>query len=302
MQLQQIDYTSDKPIFFKDATNPETSPYSYQRDPTKKVVDSTVFVPVTDTIKKTDANGKTVLVKIRYMADNNEIEVEKQQAQGVSSKYGKVPFGEDKKSRSDVIVLEKGGLYVVPKQKPNLIEYLMTCNYNGSNPNRDSNKDILFYFTNEKLKADKDYGAVELQDKAKGLIAGLRGNYRKIQDVARVLKVDANMSETQLLLHFRMVAETNAQLIIDIIAEDKATIDLIVHKCEEYGLIEFTGTSYKYAGTDSMIKGFRGKQKPEIAFKALVAYLGDDEGNADLLSLQKLLKEKESRLQQNAVA
>jgi len=287
-------------MIFDTAINPETSPYSLQRDPTKKIIDNIEFIPVTDTIFEKDEAGKRIMKKIRYMAEHNSIYVEDQIKSGVSPKYGMGLSGEEKKSRSDVIILERGKITVDGEMKPNLVEYLQKCNFNGSNPNRDPKKTVLFYYNDVKEKAKKEYSKYKLVDRARSLVASLEGNTRKLIDVAMSLHLDTNMTEDQLLLSMRNKAESDPELIIGIISEDKAEIDLIVHKCLEYGIIEFTGFAYRYPNAKENIKGFSGKQKPEIAFKSFVKWLGEDEGQGDLATLRKLIDRHEKKLAEKA--
>lgn len=287
-------------MIFDTATNPEISPYTLQRDPTKKIIRPTEFIPVTDTIMEDDGTGKRVMKKIRYMADHNSIYVEEQEKSGVSTKYGTGLSGEAKKSRNDVIIMVDGKLVIEEDMQPNLIEYLQKCNYNGSNTNRNTKRTILFYFNDVKLKAKKEYGKFKLVDKARSLVASLEGNTRKLQDVAMACHLDTNSTEEQLLLALRGQAEADPERIIGIISEDRAEIDLIVDKCLKYGLIEFTGWAYRYPNADENIKGFSGKQKPEIAFKAFVKWLGEDEGQVDLATLKKLITQYEKKLAEKA--
>lgn len=286
-------------MIFHTSTNPESSPYALLRDPTKKIVRPTEFIPVTDTIIEIE-DGKRVFKKIRYMADHNSIYVDDQEKSGVSTKYGKGMLAGERKSRNDVIITTDGKLVIEGDMQPNLVEYLQKCNYNGSNLNRDPKKTILFYFNDVKKKAKDEYGKMRLIDKARSLVGTLEDNNRKLLDVSMACHLDTNSTEEQLLLLLRGVAERNPELIIGIISEDKAEIDLIVDKCMKYSLIEFTGWAYRYPNADQNIKGFSGKQKPEIAFKSFVKWLGEDEGQADLATLKKLIEQHEKKLQQAA--
>jgi len=295
-------------MIFHTSTSPDSSPYALLRDPTKKIVRPTEFIPVTDTIieesNELDKDGKKkrVFRKIRYMADHNSIYVDDQEKSGVSTKYGKGMQAGERKSRNDVIITTDGKLVIEGDMQPNLVEYLQKCNYNGSNVNRDAKKTILFYFNDVKKKAKDEFSRVKLIDKARSLVLTLEGTGRKLLDVAMACKLDTNSTEEQLLLLLRGVAESNPELVIGIIAEDKAEIDLIVDKCLNQGILEFTGWAYRYPNAENNIKGFSGKQKPEIAFKAFVKWLGEEDGQADLATLKKLIANKERELAKQAAA
>lgn len=275
-------------IYIETAINVDSSPYSLQSDPTQKLIDNLEFIPPTDEIF--DENGD--IVQIRYIARCPTIYVKEQiDKYKVPIDYGRSMSGASQKSRDDIIKMEKGALEVQPKQK-NLIEYLQKCNYNGSNPNRNLDSMILFYWKDVVLKAKKEFDTLKNVRKAQALVMALEGNYEKLKDTAIVLHLDAGMTEQQLLLALDKMAQKNPDLIINTLAEGKATIDLVASKAMDFGIIEFTGTSYRYAGTESNIKGFQGRQKPDVAFKSLVQHLGSDEGHSDLLNIQKLIEAK----------
>lgn len=290
-------------VTFETAVDKNASPYTYVRDPTKKVVDPVMFIPVTDVIQEVDeTTGKKVMKKIRYMASHNSIYVEDQEKSGVSTKYGMGMNAGERKSREDVIIIYGEALLVSSDSKPNLVEYMTKCNYNGANPNRDKGKSVLFYLKDVVAKAKAEFSKTKLLDKARGLVLSLEGNYRRMQDVAIAAHVDSNGTEDQILLALRAVAERDPDLIIGIISEDKAEIDLIVDKCLNYSLVEFTGFAYRYpnAPDKENIKGFSGKQKPEIAFKSFVTWLGTDAGQGDLATLKKLISQHEKKLAEQA--
>ncbi len=296
-----IDMASDRAVIFNTALPTDQSPYSLQSNPKVRVAHMGLeFVPVTDVIqeKVLDEKGKATYRKreIRYMASQQSIYVDEQIKNGVPVNYGKGHHPTERKSRNDVIVIENGRIEVVPKQESNKIEYLMKCNYNLANPDRNTKVRALFDFNDAVGKAKREYNATKAITKAKYLISTLEGNYRRLQDVALLLHMDGNAAEEQLLMALTAKAETNPDLIINTISEDKAQIDLIVTKALDLGLIEFTGTAYRYAGQDENIKGFRGKQNPDVAFKIFVKWLGDDEGHADLLTIEKLMNAKLEQL------
>jgi hypothetical protein len=285
----QLFMTATAPLRYETAINPESSPYSLQSDPSVKVIDNFEMLPVTDTIIE---DGITK--QIRYVSSQHSIYVEDQLKNGLPADYGKSSTGNARKSKADIIQLVKGQIEVQPNKK-NLIEYLNKCNYNGSNPNRNPESTILFYFDDRDVKAKKQFDKTKLIDKARGMIIELEGNYTKLQDVAKVLRLDTGMSEEGLLLALRKQAETTPELIINTLAEEKASVDLIVHKALEYGIIEFdaSGTKYKYVGVEEgTIKGFQGRKSPDVAFKLLVKYLGSEEGNSDLRNIQRQIEAK----------
>lgn len=295
-----IDLTSDRVHIFDTALLPEASPYSLQSNPKIKIAHyGTEFVPVTDVIKEADEKGILRPRKIRYMKSEESIYVDEQEKNGVSKMYGKMHTGADRRNREDVILIERGKIEVNPKENANLIAYLLKCNYNGSNPHRDKARQVLFFYHDTKSKAKADFIKSKQVDKAKGLVLTLEGNYRRLQDVALLLHLDGNADEFELLVKMRNMAETNPELIITTISEDKAQIDLIVTQALNSGIIEFTGTAYRYTGQEENIKGFRGKQNPDVAAKVFIEWLGKDEGQADLMNIQKLLEAKQRQLLQN---
>lgn len=300
----KIDMTQDKAVIFSTALLPEQSPYSLQSNPKIRVAHMGMeFVPVTDIIQEkvmVDGRAEYQPREIRYMASQKSIYVDEQVKNGVPVNYGKGHLPTDRKSRNDVIIIENGKIDVVPKQQRNLIEYLKMCNYNLSNPNRNPKIRGLFQFNDVVSKAEREYDATKSITKAKYLVSTLEGNYRRLQDIALLLHMDGNATEKQLLMALTQKCETNADLIITTISEDKAQVDLIVTKALDLGLIEFTGTAYRYAGQDENIKGFRGKQNSDVAFKIFVKWLGDDEGQGDLLNIEKLLNAKLEQLKKSS--
>lgn len=291
----------EKPLIFTTALLPEQSPYSLQSNPSVKIAHNGIeFVPTTDVIMEVETDtaspnfGKKVSRRIRFIDSFNSIyEDEQLKRGGYSSNYGKLLSGADRRSRADVILIERGAIEVTESMKPNKVEYLMKCNYNGANPNRKTDVRILFYLSDPIGKAEKEFDESEVIDKARSLILTLKGNYRKIQEIADVFNLDRNDTEKMLLLSLRKLAEKEPQKVIDAIADDKASVDFIAHKALELEIITFTGVSYKFTATDEKIISWQGRANDQKAFKNLVRHLESNDGMADLAQLTSLIEGKQ---------
>ena len=285
--------TATRPRLFEIGLPKDASPYFAERgntkepDLTKRITHGGVFeIPWMDSIIE---EGKAR--SIRYIASCSTIYVDEQNKNfGYTLNYGRTGRAEDNRSRADFIRMVNGIIEVYPEQS-NLLEYLQKCNYNGSNPNRKKDSPIYFYYTDIENNAKKAVEGNKSLNKAKYLIDQLEGHTSKLNDLARLFSIDTSLTEAEIIQNLHARAEGNPDLILTAINSESNSAALVADKCIDIGLVVFDGHSYKYAGTKDNIKGFSGRQKPEIAFKSFVNFLQSDEGSAHYANLQNLLKD-----------
>lgn len=289
---------TEQPVRYNTALLPDQSPYSLQSNPNVRIAhQGTEFVPITDVILEEDTEkgsktfGQQIRKKIRFIdAFDSIYEDEQLKRGGYSPNYGRLLSGADRRSRNDIILIEKGIVEVTKSMKPNKVEYLSKCNYNGSNPNRDANIRILFYLDDSAGKAKRDYEATELTDVAVSKLVSLKGNYRKMQEIAKIFNLDTNGTEQQIYLSLKAAAQKEPQKVIDAFVNEKASVDFIASKALELKLVTFTGTSFKYSDSGEKLISFQGRQNEQKAFKALCRKLESNEGVAELAQLTSMIE------------
>ncbi len=281
-----------RPRVFETALSPDVSPYYFQdgfeSGVRKKMAHGGMEkVPWIDTIIET-VNGEETSRVIRHIASCKSIYQDEQIKMGYSLDYRLSRVGNNRGSRADIIYIMNGQIQVDKKTQKSTLEYLDKCNYNGSNPNRNPEKKILFYTKDIVQIAKKALSNRTKADKAHYLINQLEGDRRKLTDLARLFTIDHMGDEAEIIMSLHGRADVDPDSIIVAITDDKTTAAIVASKCEELGIIHFTGNGYKYH-TGDLIKGFAGKQKQDVAFKALVAFLQSDDGQAHYENMQAQL-------------
>jgi len=287
-----------RPVIFETALSKDTSPYfledGFLEGRRQKIAHGGMEkIPWYDSIIETDKDGNEVSRVIRHIAAcKRSIYQDEQIKMGFPENYRQEFKGALRGNKDDIIYINNGVITVDSRTQKNTLEYLRKCNFNGSNPNRDTRVQILFYFRDVVDTAKKSLASRTATDKAHHMINQLEGDTRKQGDIARLFNIDLNLTEPELLLKLHDKADQNPDLILNAMNDDKATAAIIAHKAEEFGVMEFTGFSYQYTGTQDKIKGFSGRQKQEEAFKKLVAFLQSDEGQIHYENLKKLIEAK----------
>lgn len=125
----------------------------------------TLLIPNTDIILTKEGLEKT----IRYLPGEDKLFASEQS-----------DFADRKKP---VKIRIKNGTLMVSKYDKNLLEFLKTCNYNGSNPNRKPNAKILFYESKPDQKAsesvDTDRLSTEVRHKIHNMQPDELGMYAR---------------------------------------------------------------------------------------------------------------------------
>lgn len=285
----KIDLESEKFVLFATSEDAKSSPYFIQGDKTEtRIIGSTIEVPWMDVIVH---EGKTRT--LRYIASCNTPFMDEQKELGYSQNYGKTLKPEDRRTNDDFIKIEKGELKVVPKYKQSLIKYLLLTDYNGSKPDRDKNKKILFNYVDVKANSDNKFAENKKIIKARALVADLEGNYSKIEELATLFGIDRNMVESQILNELDNRAQLNPDLIINAFDNADNIGTVIADKALKFNIIEYNQKKgYFYFGTEDKIKSFKIGTTPDVAFKGLVSFLLSDDGKIHFDNLKRQIEAK----------
>lgn len=187
------------------------------------------------------------------------------------------------------------GLIVInPKTNADIIlyNYMEICNYNKSNPNRDTSIKALFERID--LKADAQRDIDKAKEVVEAITIALTADEETLRGMAPGMKLSAHIDIDQLRLEMKAKAEKNPELFIHNTSPKAA--DVIKEQYEKAmhtGVIEFEGksNSWKWGGEkdskEALIVNVLIKYKPN---EVLLNHLMSKDGQKDL---DKIIKEIE---------
>lgn len=276
----------EKPLQFVTALVPEASCFSLENNYSKKVAHlGRMNIPVHDVISENGKGG----IHIRYMANQPSIYKIEQEKNGVPTDYG---TNKNPRNRTDQIIMLNGEIQAIESTEANKVEYLMKTDYNGSKPDRDKSKMILFYFNDVEKKAKDIFSKNKAVDKAKSMVLDLEGNTRKLGEVALLFNLDTNNIEEMLLNQLTEIAEKDPERIMSAIKSDKDKATVVAMQAQEQNLISFDGHKWIFTQAGDKILGFQGRIDAQLAFKKLVTFLQSDDGQVNLAQVTELVEAK----------
>lgn len=123
--------------------------------------------------------------------------------------------------------------------------YLSLCNYNGSNPNRDTSKEIYFTLVDEQAKSEKERKVRNLKREALNVSADLTAedvrNYIAAMgaDDSRPLEVLRNELET--------MADNDPKGFLELVANKQAVMKATLNRALKKGVIKFDEEQAKFS-------------------------------------------------------
>lgn len=266
----------------------KNSPYT-MKGTTTQIMDGWRNIPNEDTIIDKDGNQ----VEIRWFNGCPSIYVTEQEAKGFKRdrKYGVL----------DKMIMIQGMYVLDPKRDKTKVEYLMICNYNGSNPKRDTSKRILFEFVDKGKIAQVDFDNdlyvfttkklihVDLKndsDKLRKLYSLVLGDHTAFEDVEiknQLLRTaDKNKDINNPL--------SGAERILNAAKMLEEDTDDLVEDAERLGVIQVLADKVIYMGTDDKIIDY--KLNTPNAKKRLIDFLKKPENEDKAKLIKKLVSEK----------
>ena len=162
------------------------------------------------------------------------------------------------------------GLFVVQHTDPALIEYMRTCNFNKSNPNRMADAKQVFFEINA-AKAKKKTIAEEVNILEATSLA-LRSPIDKIIPIAKYLNLNTNRSIDEIRYDLKSMAAKNPSGFVKLFDNKEAMFKGSCLMAKDYGVITFNENEIKW-GTGVRIMAVPLGQPPLEAF---VKYLKDE--------------------------
>lgn len=265
-----------------------------------EVTDVKMKVPNTDTIMwKNPTSGEMENRAIRYMSRYDTIFVDEQCAKGAPTleQYFDPKY---RKSPADMLHFIKGHLYVNPIGKDKTKnQYFELCNYNGTNPNRDTDRGILFIHVDEAKISQKEYDLELVTYKSKKLVFELENDVPTLRKLGNVLLGDTTAMENieiqNALLNIakKMPSAQNpvsgAERILTAHKSLSIDTDEVIADAERLGVIQILPSKVIWKGAGDAIvtykAGSAGKEK-------LLEFISKPENAEVYNTLRSVVKEK----------
>jgi len=178
--------------------------------------------------------AQNINVEIRYAPGESSILVSKQ--------------GE--KVRREPIIF-RDGILIVPKENPTLINYLDTCNYNHSNPDRRSDKNGMF----KVLDNTKDFKKINNAEllKAEIITAVMKTPLDKLLKIARVYGVNIDR-EIDLIKHdVKVMALKDPKRFHEILNSKSTDAKALILEARARGILSFKGQTISWTKSGGVI-------------------------------------------------
>lgn len=217
-------------------------------------------IPTTDIIYIPPADGEEygTTMSIRYARGEKEIEIDKQSK---NAKKGEITA--------------KRGFVFCNENEVSKMKYLDSCNYNGSNPNRDTTKPIIFIEVKEGEMA-KD---------------GLRARYRIGELYHTVQQMEPEMvkalcdvfgvatlsnSIDDLRYDLITVGESNVERFYNVLESEDTAVKIIISKAFKQQIIYRSGTHIKLAPSNRVIMALQSENVLSELFDFFMSNKGKD--------------------------
>lgn len=151
-----------------------------------------------------------------------------------------------------------------------LHSYLMICNYNGSNPNRDTTKEIYFELVDEKAKSIAESKVRNLKREALNASADLSPEEVKTytaargQDDTRPVEVLRNELEN--------LADVDPKAFLDLIENKQAIMKATLNRAVKKGVIVFDEQQSKYSWPNGEVITIVARSTGSDAVEDLIAF------------------------------
>lgn len=116
--------------------------------------------------------------------------------------------------------------------------YLTLCNYNGSNPKRDTSKEIIFELVDEEAKAEVETKKRNARREALNAAADL--NQDEVKNFAAALGKDDSRPVSVLRNELEELADKDPQAFLDLISNKQAVMKATINRALSKGIILFS--------------------------------------------------------------
>lgn len=186
-------------------------------DPTKWAIPSAKNVPITDEIWDEEKQEYIPIGAVRSVA-----------ADGVHSFYDLFFYG------------NQGGHMILIGGRAadqDIHSYLSLCNYNGSNPNRDTSKEIIFELVDESVKSAKESKQRNLKREALNAAADL--SPEDVRNYTAALGQDDTKKVEILRNYLEEMADNDPVSFLDLINNKQAVMKATINRAITKGVIHF---------------------------------------------------------------
>lgn len=122
--------------------------------------------------------------------------------------------------------------------------YLTLCNYNGSNPNRDPSKEIIFELVDEGAKSEKERRSRNLKREALNAAADLSAD--EIRNFTAALGQDDTSKIEILRNNLEDMADNDPQGFLDLINNKQAAMKATINRALNKGVINFDAEQSRF--------------------------------------------------------
>ena len=202
-------------------------------------------------------------------------------------------FQDEQTSDNPIIgdIVFTNGILAVQYNQITLKKFLDACNYNGSNPNRVSNKKEIFKLVDNEFDAEKSIKDMEVQYLATDAL--MKMDAQKMVGYARAMGLDVDRSMYEIKHDMMVMAKNNPQLFMDEISNPMIERkQVIMDAVEDKIVIENKGKrQFFWADTKELIFTIPVGVNP---IDALTEYTFNDEGTPVFSRIKRLMNgEKE---------
>lgn len=115
--------------------------------------------------------------------------------------------------------------------------YLQLCNYNGSNPNRDETKDIVFELVDENANSEKERKSRNIKREALNIAADLSAE--DVRTYVAALGGDDTKKLEVLRNELETLADRDPKHFMDLVSNKQATMKAVINRALSKGVIVF---------------------------------------------------------------
>jgi ribosomal protein L20 len=122
--------------------------------------------------------------------------------------------------------------------------YLSLCNYNASNPNRDTTKEAIFEFVDESARSEKERKNRNIKREALNAAYDLSGD--EVKNYIAALGQDDTRPMDVLRNQLESMADNDPKAFLDLINNKQASMKAVINRAVSKGVILFDSESSRY--------------------------------------------------------
>lgn len=193
-------------------------------DPSRLAIPAILDIPLTDTIRIPGTDDFTDIAAIRSVSTKGKIQYH--EIRFTAKELGYITLSGDNAAHQAIHT------------------YLQLCNYNGSNPDRDPSKEIIFEFVDEEAKAEADQKVRNLKRQALNAAADM--NEEEIRNFVAARGFDDTRPVKILRNEVEAFADQDPSGFLDILKNTQATSKAILNRAIKKGVIVFNKTQSRF--------------------------------------------------------